>query len=100
MKSNPAIMGLVDFLTATQEFSEMRHTFNELNANPGYMARLRQFQIFSEQASQADISREYAVLAGIPDIARYLRASEKYGAVFNEVMTQLTSAIQDAITVT
>ena len=93
--NNPAIVPLANFLSATREFEELRQSFYMLRKNPSHMDMVRGFQARAEaQAPHEELSKEYARLVTVPEIARYLSASERYGMVFGRTIAELSDTLQ------
>jgi len=95
-------MGLVQFLSATPQYQEVKRSVDELRKNPKLFQRLLDFRAAASngqlsQQQMDNLGREYQQMSQIPELMRYFQASDRYSEVIGSVMSDIHTRLEKSI---
>ena len=102
MSQQEAALALARFLSSTPQYQELNEAMNAVKQKPELFKALSDFkaaasagQYSPEQAEQ--IGREYQRLMQFAEIARYFRASDKYGEVVGSILGEVNTMLENSL---
>ena len=102
MTQEQAIMGLVQFLSGTPAYQEVRKSVDELKKNPKLLHQLNDFKAAASagqlsQQQMESLGQEYQRLSQIPELMRYFQANDRYAEVIGSVMNEAHARLEKSI---
>ena len=99
MTQEQAIMGLVQFLSSTPQYQEVKKSAEELKKNPKLLQRLNDFKAAASagqlsQQQMESLSQDYQRLSQIPELMRYFQANDRYAEVIGSVLNEIHSRLE------
>lgn len=102
MSQREAAIELAKFLSTTQAYQELKQAADAIRQNPALYKAFHDFKtlVSADRNSQEQverIGREYQRLMQIPEFNRYFRASDKYGEVMSNILSEVSTMLESAL---